>query len=328
MLDWKLKHHDLQLKYTWKLSRNATDVKRNQIITVTDGAYSATGEVAPNIRYDETPEGIEQGFQLFLQNGGTAVTTIEELTALLEYLSLKKALRYGIESAFIHLACAKTQQTLAQFLNIPQCNEQTTAYSLPIMPVSDIPIFYQKHDLSRFKKLKLKVNAAQAHELLDALANVSTQPIMLDGNEAWTDADELLRFLDTLAAYPIDMIEQPMPAASSNHAYVKQRSRYPIIADESVCDTADFGLISEQFHGINMKLMKAGGLLNGLSLLKQARVHGLSTMVGCMIETSLGISDALQLSAGANWVDLDGFMVIANEPFGLVQERHGMLSLA
>ncbi|MCU0442974.1 MAG: dipeptide epimerase [Bacteroidia bacterium] len=328
MLDWRLKHQDLQLKYTWKLSRNATDVKRNQIITVTDGAYTAYGEVAPNIRYDETPEGIEHGFQLFLQNGGKAVTTLDELTALLQHLPLKKALRYGIESAFIHFACAQKQQTLAQFLNIAPCTEQATAYSLPIMPVSDIPIFYQKHELGRFKKLKLKVNAAQAHELLDALATISNHPIMLDGNEAWTDADELLRFLDTLAAYPIDMIEQPMPAGSSTHAYVKQRSRYPIIADESVCDTADFDLISEQFHGINMKLMKAGGLMNGLSLLKQARAHGLYTMVGCMIETSLGISDALQLSAGANWVDLDGFMVIANEPFGLVQEQNGTLSLA
>lgn len=327
MLHWTLQHLQLQLKYTWKLSRNATDTKCNQLIAVTDGEWDAQGEVAPNIRYDETPENIEHGFNTFVNAGGAHIKTLEELTTLLNSLPLKKALRYGIESAYIHLLCKKQKQTLAQLLQIEPCRQQATAYSLPIMPAADIPAFYETHQLSRFQKLKLKVNALQAHELLQALASVSNQPIMLDGNEAWSNADELLRFLDTLAPYNIAMIEQPMPANNTEHAYVKERSSYPIIADESVCDTANFDQIGSQFDGINMKLMKAGGLLNGISLLKQARKHGLQTMVGCMIETSLGISDALQLSAGVDWVDLDGFMVIANEPFGLVTEAKGELQL-
>ena len=92
-------------------------------------------------------------------------------------------------------------------------------------------------------------------------------------------------------------------------------------------DTADFADIARQFHGVNVKLMKAGGFRRGIDLLRRTRAHGLVPMLGCMVETSVGIAAALHISALADVHDLDGFLIVKDEPFGLVREEAGQLSL-
>ena len=120
-----------------------------------------------------------------------------------------------------------------------------------------------------------------------------------------------------------------MPAAlAADYRYLRPRSTVPLIADESVTDTADFAEIVQQFHGVNVKLMKAGGFQQGIELLRQTRAHGLLPMLGCMVETSVGIAAALQISALAEVHDLDGFLIVKDEPFGLVTETGGSLSTA
>jgi L-alanine-DL-glutamate epimerase-like enolase superfamily enzyme len=326
MLNWNIEQIRLDLKYTWKLSRNATDFKLNNIITVADGTYKGKGEAAPNIRYAETPGLMLSEFERFLQSSPGHITSIEELTVLLATLKLPNALRFGIESAFVHFDCAKNGKTIYDYLGIVPPATIYTSFSLPIMPPDTIAAFYEQHGLKRFQQLKLKVNAEQAHDLLKAITAVSSQPLIIDANEGWKDADVLLGFLEELKSYNIAIIEQPMPAGMDDaYAYVKDRSPFKLIADESVCDHADFEQLTQQFHGINMKLMKAGGYLNGLRLLNEARKHNMFTMVGCMIETSLGISSAMNLCSGVQLTDLDGFMIVKDEPFGLVKEHDGRL---
>jgi L-alanine-DL-glutamate epimerase-like enolase superfamily enzyme len=327
MLNWTIEQIRLDLKYTWKLSRNATDFKLNNIVSVGDDRYTGQGEVAPNIRYNETPEAMLSEFERFLKAGPGRIESIEELTEMLAELKLPNALRFGIESAYIHWECLKHGKSIYDYLKITPPAEVYTSFSLPIMPAEDIAAFYKKYDLARFKRLKLKVNADQAHDLLQAITSISSQPLIIDANEGWKDPDQLLSFLQELKAYNIDIIEQPMPAGmDEEYAYVKKQSPFILIADESVCDHADFEQLKHQFHGINMKLMKAGGYLNGLRLLNEARKHEMRTMVGCMVETSLGISSALHLCAGVEFTDLDGFMIVKNEPFGMVEENNGKLT--
>lgn len=326
MLNWHIETIRLNLKYTWKLSRNATDFKLNNIITVSDSLHIGKGEVAPNIRYNETPEGMLSAFERFASVAPTTCIHIEAFTELLDSLKLPNALRFGIESAYIHFRCAQTGESVCDYLGIQKPTNVATSFSLPIMPADEIAAFYKQHHLERFKRLKLKVNAEYAHDLLQALSNVTRQPLIIDANEGWKNPDELLAFLHELKPYNIDIIEQPMPAGmDAEYAYVKKQSPFLLIADESVCDHADCDQLKHQFHGINMKLMKAGGYINGLRLLNEAVKHQMHTMVGCMIETSLGISSALNLCAGIEFVDLDGFMIVKDEPYGLVTEKEGIL---
>jgi L-alanine-DL-glutamate epimerase-like enolase superfamily enzyme len=327
MLIWQIEPLRLELKYTWKISRNASDFKQNFLITVSQKGWKGIGEVAPNIRYNETPEIIASEFERFRKAQPEHIHDLHDLATLLDELQLPNALRFGIESAYIHFLCHADQTDIHTFLGVKKPLDIPTSYSLPIMEVGAIERFYLENNLQRFKRLKVKVNAENGSALLKEITRISTQPLIVDGNEAWKDPDDVLRFMQLLKPYPVELIEQPLPAAmKAEYTCLKPLSPYLLMADESICANADFDELSQQFHGINMKLMKAGGYLNGLRLLEEAVKHHMHTMVGCMIETTLGISSALHLCAGVEFADLDGFLIIRNEPFDLVKEKDGMLA--
>ncbi|UYZ65039.1 dipeptide epimerase [Hymenobacter weizhouensis] len=333
MPTWTLTPLLLPLRYTWKISRNASTTKTNLLVEVADeSGPSGRGEAAPNVRYDETPELLQQQFRALQEAGLGRCTTLEGLAELLDAHAPAHALRFALESAWVHREAARAGQAVWQWLGVPAPPRAgvPTAMTVPIMEPGAVAEFVQAHQLSRFSPLKIKVNRDAA---LDLLAEVTRllpgHPLIIDGNEAWPDADSLRRDWEQLRQLPglrVRLLEQPLPAAcATDYRALKGQLGCPVFADESVTDAADFQDIARQFDGVNMKLMKAGGYLNGLRILRHTRAHGLQTMLGCMVETSLGIWSALQVSALADVCDLDGFLVVQNEPFGLVQEEEGRL---
>lgn len=331
MLAWTLTPLLLPLRYTWKIARNASDSKTNLLVQVVDerGQYQGRGEAAPNVRYGETPARLMQEFEQLLAAGLASVGSLAELEALLAAHPPAHALRFALESAYVHREAARLGQTVPALLGVPAPAPRTpTAFSLPIMDPGAVAGFMQEQDMRRFSLLKIKVNQESGYELLrEVMRAAPGHPLLIDGNESWPDADTLLRFLEKTAQLPglrVRLLEQPLPAAcTADYEYLRPRTPYPLFADESVTDAADFAAIARQFHGVNMKLMKAGGYRNGLHLFAQTRAHGLQTMLGCMVETSLGIWSALQMSALADVCDLDGFLIVRDEPFGLVREQGG-----
>lgn len=327
-LIWTIDQKRLNLSYAWKISRNTSNFKINSIVTVTKGKWKGIGEGAPNIRYDETPEKMALDFDRFIRAGAAHVQDLHELENVLNKVKVCNALRFAIESAYIHCLCHADQTDIYTFLGIQKPVSVATSYSLPIMEVREIKAFYDAHALHRFTRLKVKVNAENAYELIREINAITRQPLIVDGNEAWKDPDQVVKFMESLQPFSIALIEQPMPADQLEaYKILKPRSPYLLFADESICADADFDELKQGFHGINMKLMKAGGYLNGIRLLNEAVKHQLHTMVGCMVETTLGISSAFHLCAGVEFVDLDGFMIVQDEPFGLIRESEGHLSL-
>ncbi|RNI32878.1 dipeptide epimerase [Rufibacter immobilis] len=327
MLQWNLEALDLTLRYTWKISRNASDLKTNLFVTVGDGRVQGRGEAAPNVRYGETPVLLQEQFAALQANGIDQVASVDELQHLMGQHRVLPALRFAIESAFVHYLCRKNNQTVTEFLGVQPVSSAPTAYSYPIMEPGKIAAFTQEHGLHRFEYLKVKVNQESGLDMMTQVAKAAPQqPLMVDANEAWQDPDALMRFFESLKKLPIIMIEQPLPSAlQDEYLYLKKRTPYDLYADESVTDHADWELLQQQFHGVNMKLMKAGGYLNGLSILQKTRAMGLKTMIGCMMETSMGIWSALQLAHNVDLLDLDGMLVVKDEPFKLVREEAGRL---
>lgn len=329
MITWEINPIRLPLKYTWKISRNSSSFKINYLIGCNFRNWKGIGECAPNIRYGETPEEIDSGFQAFIAAGGDRVNDLQELTELLDALHLKNALRFGIESAYIHMICHADRMSVHDFLGVTAPKQVATSYTIPIMEPGAIKTFYDANRLERFEVIKIKANMETGIEALRTFSGFSSQPVIIDPNEAFSNADDVLRFMHDLKPYRVILMEQPMPATCvDDYIRVKQEGLYPLMADESICDGADYELLARQFDYVNMKLMKAGGYLNGLEILNQARQHGMKTMIGCMIETSLGISSAFHLSNGINFADLDGFLIVEDEPFGLLREENGLISLS
>jgi L-alanine-DL-glutamate epimerase-like enolase superfamily enzyme len=334
MTTWTITAYELPLRYTWKISRNASTTKTNLILQVTQAGATGQGEAAPNVRYGESPELLSQQFAALQAAGLPQVGTLAELAELLTAHPVAHALRFALEAALTHCLAAKAGQPVWQLLGVPKPARQVpTAFSLPIMAPGEVAGFIAEQGARRFSLLKIKVNQEQGLDLLRAVAQACPgQPLLVDGNEAWPDADSLLRFLEQAAAVPglaMRLLEQPLPAAlAADYRYLRPRTAVPLLADESVTDAADFAEIARQFHGVNVKLMKAGGYQRGIELLRQTRAHGLLPMLGCMVETSLGIWSALQISGLADVHDLDGMLILRDEPFGLVQESEGQLSSA
>ncbi|SHL48834.1 dipeptide epimerase [Hymenobacter psychrotolerans] len=330
---WSLATLELPLRFTWKISRNASTTKTNLLVQVRGEKPGAVGfgEAAPNVRYGETPESLRAGFEQLQQAGLGHIRHEEELQELLAVQQPAHALRFALESAWVHLQAAQAGQPVWQWLGAPApAAAVPTAFTLPIMEPGEVAGFLREQDMARFSLLKIKVNQEAGYDLLREVTGILPgRPLLIDGNEAWQDPDELLRFVERTAALPglqVRLLEQPLPAAHAEaYRYLHPRTPWPLFADESVTDEADFGDIARQFHGVNMKLMKAGGYRNGLRILRETQAHGLQTMLGCMVETSLGIWSALQVSGLAQICDLDGLLIVRDEPFGLVHEKAGEL---
>ena len=328
MLTWRIEALHLKLKYTWKIARNASDEKLNFLVQVTDGTFSGFGEAAPNIRYGETPELLLQQYQVLLMAGLAKITSMEDLLQLLQEHPPVNSLRFAVESAFLHYFCQHKIIAVHHMLGQQPPGQQATCYSLPIMDPGLVQEFIRSNNLNRFKSLKIKVNHEQGLEMVQEVLKATPRKVVIDGNESWQDPDELMNFLNALDPAQVLFVEQPMPASHvSAYAHIKETSPIPLVADESVTDTADFQLLRTQFHGVNIKLMKAGGYLNAVRLLLETRKNGMMAMLGCMVETSLGIWSAMQLSSAFDFVDLDGFLVVEEDPFGLVREQGGILYL-
>ena len=322
-LNWTLEEKSLILKYNWKISRNESTSKKNFFIKVSDGENTGQGEAAPNIRFGETPETIQEAFKIFREENPQTPEGVQK-----SCMGLPNALSFAVESAYIHYLSTKANLSVSQFLNLPSPVPIATSYTLPIMETGEIAAFIKKYNLARFKSLKLKVNAENAVELTREVAKSSTQAIRIDANEAFKNPDRVLQMLELVKDINIAFIEQPFPATLVDEAiYLKKNSPIEIFADESITNNPNWVQIEACFHGINMKLMKAGGYYQGIKILQEAKKRNLKTMIGCMVETSLGISSALNISRLSDFFDLDGCFIIEQDPFQLIEEKTGMLFL-
>lgn len=168
----------------------------------------------------------------------------------------------------------------------------------------------------RFRRLKIKVGVPGDHELVQAIRKVTDLPLTVDSNQGWTDPKKALDEIEWLASQGCIMVEQPLPKQNlSDLAWLTAHSPLPVVADESIQRLADLPRIADSFSGINIKLMKCTGIHEAYKMILEAQRLGLKVMLGCMTETSCAVSAAAQLSAFADFADLDGNLLISNDPF-------------
>ncbi len=327
MIEWTISRIELPLKFPWKIARGTSFTKTNFIITADCDGTIGKGEIAFNTRYGESEDSIESGFRQFLDHGAEELNSLEKLIQLVHDLELDSSLCFGLESALAHANATMSGRTIHQLLCLPQVHGVSTSFSLPIMEPSEGQSFLNKHNLSRFPALKIKLGSVGGVDLVQEVAKYYQGPLRLDANEAYSDPSAYMKLCDSLKTLPIQFIEQPF-AASAFELYreVKEKSLFPIFADESLTSGEVVPEFKELFHGVNVKLMKAGGYMRALKQLRTARELGLSTMLGCMVETSLGISSAMNLANNVDFCDLDGCLLISEDPFDAVSEEGGVLN--
>ncbi len=179
-----------------------------------------------------------------------------------------------------------------------------------------------------FPILKVKVGRDNDEEILAAVRQVTDCPLRVDANEGWRDKEVALEKIRWLQSVGVELIEQPLPANMLGEtAWLRRQVDIPIIADEAVKRAEDIPKLAGAYDGINIKLMKAGGIQEALRMIHVARALGMKVMLGCMIASSVAISAAAQLSPLVDYADLDGHLLIANDPFTGVKVPAGKLIL-
>jgi L-Ala-D/L-Glu epimerase len=175
-----------------------------------------------------------------------------------------------------------------------------------------------------FRALKVKVGGADDLTRLEAIRAETDAAVRVDANEGWT-LDQARELVPALVELGVEFIEQPFPAADleSFRALRELDSLPPIIVDEGCQDLSDVAPAAGYADGINIKLAKSGGLREALRMVHAARALGLSVMIGCMVESQLGVAPAAQIASLADWVDLDGHLLLADEPFRGLQFEDG-----
>ena len=177
----------------------------------------------------------------------------------------------------------------------------------------------------RFRRLKLKLGGRDGLDVerVRAVRGVTTLPLQVDVNEYW-ELDEALENVRELAALGVEYVEQPLPAGDAGGAELKKHSPLPVYVDEDCLTLKDVHDCAQRSHGINIKLAKSGGIREAVRMAHAARALGLGVMLGCMIESGLGIAAACQVASLCDHVDLDGNLLLAEDPWPGVELREGV----
>jgi L-alanine-DL-glutamate epimerase-like enolase superfamily enzyme len=307
----------LNLKHTWTTVRDSSNIKQNVFVKLEKDGIVGIGEAAPNIRYQETPETtielIKKAIPLFENADPFEFVQLGyEIQNLGESQTAGKA---ALDIALMDWVGKALNLPLYRLWGLDPMKAPITSFSIGI----DTPeIVAQKtQEAQEYKILKVKVGVAGDEENIAAIRSVAPyKTIRADANEGWQSKEEALQRIEWLAQNGIEFIEQPMPAARLEETrWLHERSPIPIIADEAVKSAADIPKLVSTYDGINIKIMKAGGLQETLRMIWLAKSLGLKIMIGCMIESSVSITAAAQLCSLIDYADLDGNLLITNDPY-------------
>ncbi len=295
-------HHETwPLREAFKISRGSKTSAEVIVVTVTDGQHIGRGEAVPYVRYGETIDAARASI--------AALEPLADRQAL--HLALPPgAARNAVDCAMWDLEAKRHGRTAHAMAGVSHLDPVLTAYTLSL----DTPdvMAAKAASVSNLHLLKLKLGGAGDRERMAAVRRARPDArLIADANEAWS-VDELLGLMRAAAEFGFETIEQPLPE-HADEALRGTQWPVPICADESCRTSADLQRLCGLYDAINIKLDKTGGLTDALELHRLARARGMKIMIGSMVATSLAVAPAMLLAQDAEWVDLDGPLLLAHD---------------
>ena len=312
--------HRLELKHTWTIARGSADYKEYNFVQVEAEGITGIGEAAHNVRYGESLESIRESLtslQTLLENANfSQFYSLGQ--SILQWKEGQNAAKAALDIALLDWITKRLKVSLYEYWGLNKSKTPVTSYSIGI----DKPEIMQEkiRAAAEFPILKIKLGSDNDEAIMAAVRAATDRVVRVDANEGWKDRQEALEKIQWLAKMNVEFVEQPLPAQHLDDPL-------PLIADEDVKTAKDLPALARAYHGINIKIMKSGGLQEALRMIHVARALGLKIMLGCMIESSLGITAAAHLSPLVDWADLDGNLLIKNDPYRGVRVEQGRLIL-
>jgi len=314
---------DLRLRHTFRIARGASDTRRNVVVEIEEDGRTGLGEAAPIRRYHEDPESAAAA-ALAMAPRLTDTRAFAHAAARAAVAGQRSA-EAAVDMALHDLAGKRLGAPLYEVLGLDPRATPETSFTIGL---AEPEVVVQKvREAAAYPILKVKMGSDDDREVLTAVRDTTRSRIRVDANEGWTLQGARER-LEWLARLGVEFVEQPLPADRiEDTRELRKRSPLPFFADESVHRAEDIPRLAGAFDGINIKLMKCGGLGEALRMIAVARALGMKVMLGCMIESSLGITAAAHLSPLADTADLDGNLLLDDDPFVGATVRNGRLVL-
>ncbi len=313
---------ELKLKDTFRISRGELDCKKVVIAHLDEGL----GEASPSSYYNENFETVISFFEKAEDKLSGKLNDIEQILESLDKIrNLNYSGKAAIDMAWYDLMAKKQNMPVYKYLNLSAEIKVPISYTIGIDGLEKMQEKTRK--AKGFGVYKVKVGFPGDIDIVKGIREVTDKKIRVDANGGWS-GEEAIKKINQLEELGVELVEQPLKADDIDGLkLVRQNTFLPIILDEPICTSQDIAQFVGLCDGINIKLMKCGGLTEALKMIGLAKSLKLKIMLGCMIESSLGITAMAHLASLADYLDLDGNLLISNDPFDGVKLVNGKLVL-
>jgi L-alanine-DL-glutamate epimerase-like enolase superfamily enzyme len=321
----KLTHRTatLRLHEPFSISRSTDEEVEEVFVELEHDGLLGHGEGSPQDHYGESGASASEWLDGVEELLGDDPFALEEIELRLAERPGEMAARSAVDAA-LHDLCGKAAGLpVWRLLGLERAGPPTS-WTIWLGDPDDMARRTERVG-DRFHRLKLKLGAGDGLDVerVRAVRGVTQVPLQVDVNEAWS-LDEALENTRALAELGVQYVEQPLPAGDRGGPRLKAASPLPIYVDEDAHTLADVRACAERAHGINLKLAKSGGIREAVRMAHAARALGLGVMLGCMVESSLGIAAAAQIASLCDHVDLDGNLLLADDPWAGVDFVDGV----
>ncbi len=312
------KKETFPLNHPFRISRGSRTEACVVTVTVSDEQYAGRGEAVPIARYNQSVESVLAQVD--------SIASIGDLNRnkLLELLPAGAA-RNALDCALWDLEAKRSGKRAWELANIPIADQVETSFTISLdtpesmadaaaaageLPILKLKLCGDDHDVARVKAVRKAAPKAR---------------LIIDANESWSP-DHYRNTVSPLKEVGVELIEQPFPA-DADEVLEDLDQPIPVCADESCHTSVDLPRLENRYQAINIKLDKTGGLSEALQLYQRARDNNFKILIGCMVCTSLSIAPARLLASNADWVDLDGPLLVARDREHGLEYQNGRISL-
>ena len=321
--------YSLQFKHPFGLAYGTRTTTEVVYVKLESGDFTGYGEAALPPYLNETQTSVIaflKKVSVLLKNYKLPFSIEEIITAMDAIAPNNNAAKACIDIALHDLLGKALNKPVYTLLGLTKPQPKNTSVTISIGQLNLIPD--KLKEIEEYKILKVKLGNKEDKKIIECIREHTNKALVIDVNQGWVDKYFALDMIEWLSDKNVLFIEQPLAKDKyDDMAWLSERSPITTMADESMLRYSDMDKILGCFKGINLKLMKCTGLFEAVKIITYAKQKGLNINIGCMSESSCGIAAAAQLMESADWIDLDGPLLIKNNPFTGIDFSEGKLQL-
>jgi L-Ala-D/L-Glu epimerase / N-acetyl-D-glutamate racemase len=326
-LNLRFTPYTLQLRHTFTLATSSRTTTPGMLTEIEYDGLTGYGEASMPPYLGESQESVGKFLSLLNLSQFTDPFLLVDILDYVEnVMPGNYAAKASIDIAMHDLIGKLVGEPFYRLFGLNRAKAPLTSFTIGL----DSPdIIRQKvAEAEPYKILKVKLGRDNDREMVEVVRSLTDKPLCVDVNQGWKDRDYAIEMANWLKERGVVFLEQPMPKEMKDDiAFLTQKSPLPVIGDEAIQNVGDLIKNRDVYSGVNIKLMKCGGLNAAMKMINVARAFDMKVMIGCMTETSCAVTAAAQLSPLVDWCDLDGNLLISNDPFEGLTITEGKVTL-